>query len=148
MRVLFDTNVVLDVLLNRDPWVVDSQALWQLRDEGEIEGYLVASVLSDIFYIVRRAASLEQAHQAVAVCLDTFVICPVDRAVLEHAQHLPGQDFEDNIQISCASLGGLDVIATRDPAGFAHSTINARTPQTIVEELATDRLGEDDDAPE
>ena len=49
MRILFDTNIILDVLLNREPWVNQAQAIWQANDEGRISGYLVASTVTDIF---------------------------------------------------------------------------------------------------
>ncbi len=46
MRVLFDTNVLLDVLLNRDPWVTESSAVWQANDEGQIVGHITGSLWS------------------------------------------------------------------------------------------------------
>lgn len=54
MRVLLDTNVVLDVLLKRQPFVEQASALWQACDEGQLVGYITASSLTDIFYIARR----------------------------------------------------------------------------------------------
>ena len=51
MKLLFDANVVLDVLLDRKPWVVAGKALWQAKDEQRIAGYLTATTLTDIFYI-------------------------------------------------------------------------------------------------
>jgi len=53
MHVLFDTNVILDVLLNREPWVRESSALWRANDEGRVVGYAVASTFTDIFYICK-----------------------------------------------------------------------------------------------
>ena len=51
MHVLLDTNVVLDVLLKRAPWVTESMAVWQANDEGRIVGNVLASAITDIFYI-------------------------------------------------------------------------------------------------
>jgi predicted nucleic acid-binding protein len=90
MRVLFDTNVVLDVLLQREPWVSEASGLWQANDEGRITGYMIASAVADVFYIARRLVGLEMAQQAVQTCLDAFEICPVDRWDLERARLLPG----------------------------------------------------------
>ena len=128
MNLLFDTNVILDVLLNRSPWVTDAQKVWQACDDGNVAGYVPASALTDIFYIARRVADLTKAHQAVRVCLDTFVICSVNRQTLEHAYALPGNDFEDNVQIACAVHANLDHILTRDPSGFSSSPVPALTP--------------------
>ena len=60
MRVLFDTNIVLGVLLNRSPWVADSYVAWQASDEGKTTGYIGAAALTDIFYIAHKLAGLEK----------------------------------------------------------------------------------------
>lgn len=101
VNVLLDTNVVLDVLLKRDPWLADSQAVWQASDDGLITGYLMAAALTDILYIARRLTGRDKARQAIVLCMTAFRICPVDRAVLEQALLLPGDDFED-----AANCGG------------------------------------------
>lgn len=138
MRVLFDTNVVLDVLLKRDPWVVDSQALWQAVDEGRLTAYLPASSLTDIFYVARRLTDIARAKQAVQICLDAFEIGLVDRSVLERAQMLSGSDFEDNVLIACAELNGLEAIVTRDPDDFAGSTVSVWSPAQCRRRLTTE----------
>jgi predicted nucleic acid-binding protein len=123
MRVLLDTNVVLDVLLSREPWLDDAQALWLAADNGELSAYLSASSLTDIYYVARRLADVLRARHAVKLCLDAFEVLAVDRAALERAQQLTGPDFEDNVQIACAEAAVLDAIVTRDTAGYADSTV-------------------------
>jgi hypothetical protein len=54
LRVLADTNVVLDQLLRREPWFTEAQPFWQARDAGQVIAYLPSSVLTDIFHISRR----------------------------------------------------------------------------------------------
>ncbi|HLB46163.1 MAG TPA: PIN domain-containing protein [Anaerolineales bacterium] len=95
MRVLLDTNVVLDVLLRRDPWL--KEALWQANDDSRLVGYISASTLTDIFYVARKLAGLDAARRAVRICLDAFEICPIDRSTLELAAALSGADFKDNL---------------------------------------------------
>ncbi len=136
MRVLFDTNIVLDVLLKREPWVTDASALWQANDEGRIVGYVAASVLTDIFYVARRLAELDTARTAIRVCLEAFEICAVDRETLEHANGLTGNDFEDNLQIACATLAGLDAIVTRDKQDFSVSAVPVFTPAELLARLS------------
>jgi predicted nucleic acid-binding protein len=133
--VLFDTNVVLDALLNRSPWAADAAACWQASDDGKIMGCLTASTLTDIFYIARKQKGLNAARDAVRVCLDAFAICVVDRLSLEQAIDLPGDDFEDNLQIACATLAGLDIILTRDKSGFATTAIQIVSPAEMVSQL-------------
>jgi predicted nucleic acid-binding protein len=79
---LFDTNIVLDVLLDRKPFVEHSKQLWQAVDEGRLTGYVTATTLTNIFYIARKLVGADKANAAVKVCLCTFEICPVDRSAL------------------------------------------------------------------
>jgi predicted nucleic acid-binding protein len=135
MRVLLDTSVILDVLLEQQPWFPYSDAVWQAHESGRVTAYVIASALTDIFYIARRVTGLEQAHKAVRACLTTFEICLVDRQVLEQAVLLTGSDFEDNLQIACATIAGLDAIITRDKRGFKVATLPVLTPAELLAQL-------------
>lgn len=135
LRVLVDTNVVLDQLLRRDPWYTQGQSFWQARDAGQLVAYFPASVLTDIFYISRRQVGKDQAFQAVARCLREFGLFATYRAVLQAAPALPGPDFEDNVQITSAQAAGMDVIVTRNTADFLHSPNPALEPADVVSRL-------------
>jgi len=114
MTALLDVNVILDVLLAREPWAADAARLWEACDSGQIEGYVTAISLPIIFYIVRKSAGLDRARECVKVCLDAFAVCAVDRAELEAAHQMAGGDFEDNIQLACAIRSHCQVIVSRD----------------------------------
>ncbi len=98
-------------------------------------GCLTASTLTDIFYISRKIKGLDVARDAVRICLDAFAICIVDRQALEQAIDLPSADFEDNLQIVCATLAGLDAIVTRDNGGFRDSTLAVLTPAELLAKI-------------
>ena len=135
-RFLLDTNILLDVFLNRQPWVVDAKALWQAHEDGRLTGYITATSLTNIFYIARKHVNLEAARDAVRTCLETFEICAVDRAVLESAAVLAGNDFEDNVQLMCASVASLDAVVTRDPADFKHANLPILAPAAALTRLS------------
>ncbi len=135
MQILFDTSVVLDVLLRREPWRAEASAAWRAIDDERITGWLTASSLTDIFYIVRRASDLKSAQDSVRMCLKRFEVCVVDRRALEDAEALPGSDFEDNLQIACATRAELDAIVTRDKDGFRDCVIRVFTPAELLAEL-------------
>ena len=98
MRVLIDTNVVLDYLLEREPFLQDVEALFDAIDSGQVIGYVTATTLTDIFYIARRQTrSVELARQAVSTTLAVMVICSVNRAILEAAFASGLADFEDAV---------------------------------------------------
>ncbi len=102
MKVLVDLNVVLDVILQRQPWLNSSQAIWDANCRGRIDGYLVATSLTNLFYIARRVIGSDQARLAVRTCVQSFSILGVDKSVLQRADALPGVDFEDNVQLAAA----------------------------------------------
>ena len=135
MRVLIDTNVVLDVLLKREPWAADAAGVWRLCLEGTVTGYISASSCTDIFYIARRHTDRERARIAVRLCLDTFAVCPIDQSTLEMAYMLPGTDFEDNLQVACSILGGLEFIVTRNGDDFRDSPVPAVTSAELLQRI-------------
>lgn len=135
MSVLLDLNVVLDVLLGRDPWRVDADRIWDANRDGKITAWLSAAAVPTLFYVVRKQADLARAHLAVGNCLRALTIVAVDRATLEMAATGPGSDFEDNLQVACATLAHLDAIVTRDPRGFAGSAVPVLTPSDLLARL-------------
>ena len=142
MRVLIDTNIVLDFLLQREPFFQDADLLFQAIDAGQVVGYVTATTLTDIFYISRKhSRSVEQARQAVSATLTAMVICPVNRAVLESAFNSGLADFEDAVQIFCAVAQGLDAILTRDDRGFLNSPVPVLSIQELLVQLGTQNSG-------
>jgi predicted nucleic acid-binding protein len=141
IRVLLDTNVALDLFLNREPWLTQARPLWNARESGQLIACLSASAVTDIFYISRKQVGVERAKQVVEVCLQGFEIVPVDLAVLQTALTLQGNDFKDNVQIACAIARGIDLIVTRDVQGFQHSSVSAIEPSAIADHLPAN--GED-----
>jgi predicted nucleic acid-binding protein len=134
-KVLLDTNILLDVLLFREPWVKQASVIWQANDEEKISCYVTDSTITDIFYIAHRAIKAEAVREAIDTCLKSFEVCLVDRNALEQALQLSGNDFEDNLQIVCATINGLDVIVTRDNSGFQAATIPVLSPDEFLATL-------------
>lgn len=118
MRVLIDTNVVLDLLQEREPFVINAARLFERIDAGEIEGFISATTVTNIYYIVRKAAGVAVAQEAVIQILTELNICAVDRDVLEQAVALNFRDFEDAVQYVCGVVHSVDAIVTRDVSGF------------------------------
>jgi predicted nucleic acid-binding protein len=142
VRVLVDTNIVLDFLLQREPFSQDAELLFQVIDTGEIVGHVTATTLTDIFYISRRhTRSVEQARQAVLEILTAMMICPVDRVVLESAFNSGLADFEDAVQIFSAVTQGLEAIVTRDAQGFLSSPIPVLSIQELLQQVRQQNSG-------
>ncbi len=137
IRVLLDTNVGLDALLDRQPWNVQARAIWQAHLDNRIAAHITATAVTDVFYVARRHAGREQAWRAIRACLDQLYLIAVGATELQAAATLGGRDFEDGLQIACAAAARLDVIVTRDPAGFVGSTVEAIEPAELLSRLAT-----------
>jgi predicted nucleic acid-binding protein len=112
MRILIDTNVVLDFLQEREPFVENAARLFECIDAGEIEGFIAATTITNIYYIVRRAAGRVVAQDAITQVLVDLNICAVDRDVLEQALALNFEDFEDAVQYVCAVVHNIDAWLT------------------------------------
>jgi predicted nucleic acid-binding protein len=135
MKAMIDTNVLLDVLLPRQPWDVDAKAVWDAVDAGKCEGLISSLSLPNIFYIARKIVGLEKAHAAMTILLEAFEIIPIERLTLEAAVALPGNDFEDKLQIASAISAAVDHVITRDPRGFAASPVTPLSPAEFLLKL-------------
>jgi hypothetical protein len=69
MNILIDLNIVLDVILQRQPWFAETTVIWDANRQGQIHGHLVATSLTNLFYITRRILGRDQARLAVRTCL-------------------------------------------------------------------------------
>jgi len=139
VRVLIDTNVVLDFLQEREPFVESAAKLFERIDTGEIEGFIAATTITNIYYIVRRAAGAVVAQDAIAQVLTDLNVCAVNRNVLEQAIALNFRDFEDAVQYVCGVVHSVEAIVTRDASGF----VGAKIPVVLPEELAPRRSPQD-----
>lgn len=136
MRVLVDTNIILDALLERQPFVTDAKVLLEAIRQGRIQGYVTATTLTNIFYIVRRGTrSIERARQAVSFTLGLMKICAVNRAILEAAYASNLTDFEDAVQLACAIAENVDAIITRDRDDFAEATLPILSAGELLDRL-------------
>jgi predicted nucleic acid-binding protein len=135
-KILFDTNVVLDVLLDRQPHVVASAEAWAAVETGIAKGMLAAHAVTTIHYLVGKEQGNANAKRTVTAILRVFGVAAVDREVIEEALQLPNSDFEDAVTAAAARLAGCEFIVTRDPKGFRGSPVRCYTPDAIIPLLA------------
>ncbi len=128
MKILLDTNIVLDLLLAHDPFVDDARAIFLLIENRHIEGYLCADVVTTIHYLVSRERGKQSADDVITKMLDIFEITPVDKRVLTEATRTHGTDYEDSVVHTSAYHAGIDRIITRDPKGFKQSKVPVSAP--------------------
>lgn len=132
MRILFDTNVVLDVLLDRKPFSFASAKLLSKVESGELSGFVCATTITTIHYLTRKVVGLESAAQEIAKLMNLFEIAPVNRVVSDSALSSGFLDFEDAVIHESARFSDAGGIVTRDPDGFKNSIIQIYSPEELL----------------
>ena len=123
MKLLLDINVLLDVLLQRDPWAEPAANLLTQIERGEAEGFVAGHTLTTVHYVVSRARDQQLAAAAVTDLLRFMELIPVEKVDFSQALVLPMDDFEDAVQAAAALKIGVDYIVTRDEKGFGGLSI-------------------------
>jgi len=137
-RLLVDTNVALDVLLDREPHVEKSVAIWAAIETRLSEGFLAAHAITTIHYLMQKELGVAKAKQMIGLILLVFRVAPVDGAVIEQASRLPIADFEDAVTAAAALKSDCEFIVTRDPKGFRGSPVRALGPEAALPILQVD----------
>jgi predicted nucleic acid-binding protein len=135
MRVLFDTNVVLDVLMQREPHAQAAAQLLSLVDEGQLEGFMCATTVTTVHYLASKASTAKRAVSLVETLLDVLQVAPVDREVVAGALELGFADFEDAVVHEAAALAGATAIVTRNGRDFRGATIAVFDPVEMLAAL-------------
>jgi len=135
MRVLLDTDVVLDFLLARQPFGADARAIWQAHEQKRCRAYISAITPVNVFYIARKLVGASHAQRLLSLLLLALPVCTVDAAVLGIAQQLGMDDFEDAVQLAAAQVGGLDALVTRNTSDYRSLALPIFTPQDFLRRL-------------
>ena len=135
MKILFDTNVILDVLLDREPFSEDAAFLMSLVELSEIIGIICATTITTIHYLASKALGSQAASRHIQTLLALFVIAPVNRVVLEDAAKSKFKDFEDAVLHESAIHAGAEYIVTRNLADFKKSKLPTFSPVDLINSL-------------
>ena len=138
-RVLFDVNVVLDVLLDRKPFAEPSSAAWEAVERGEAEGLLSAHAVTTLHYLNAKAVGVRMATETTEALLTVFGVAPIDEAVLRAALALEWPDFEDAVTAAGARRAKCDAVVTRNPRDFKGAPVRVLTPAEAVAWIETSR---------
>ena len=136
MRVLLDTDIVLDLLLQRAGFVQAAVALFETHERGEIQAHISALTSVNVFYIARKTLGQAPLRRAIEQLLLTVTVCPMDAQSLRGALALPMADFEDATQVTCALRAGLEAIVTRNLSDYQNSPLPVYSPAQLLAYLA------------
>ncbi len=132
MRVLVDTNVILDVLCDRKDFVADSLRVFQCCEAGRLDGYISALSIPNIVYIMRRELERDRIREVLRTLTAIFSIVELREGDLLKAAELPVADYEDAIQSVGASRIQADYIVTRNVRDFTNRPTPATTPVDLL----------------
>lgn len=135
MKVLVDTNVILDVLCNRKEFVADSLRVFQCCETQNITGYISALSIPNIVYIMRKELDPERIKEILHTLTMVFSVVELRESDLLKAAELPFDDYEDAIQSVCATRVSADYIVTRNGKDFVNSPILAVAPGELLQQI-------------
>jgi predicted nucleic acid-binding protein len=128
MKILIDTNVILDVLCSREKFLEDSSKIWKLCEVKKLDGYVSALSIPNIVYILRKELTPEKTQQIIDQIFIVFNIIDLKAEDLKEAAAMKPSDYEDALQMICASRIKADFIITRNIKDFMESKITAIKP--------------------
>jgi len=134
-HVFFDTNILLDVLTERQPFFEDAALLWTMAEKRQIEGIVSAMSLPTAYYLLRRVVGHRKAITGIKAVRSIFEIVTLDHHMIDQAIDADYSDLEDGIQACAALRAGADCIVTRDPKGFRKSDVPVLAPETLIASL-------------
>ncbi len=138
MRVLFDTNVVLDHLLAREPFVDSAERLLSLVDSSGLDGVVCSTTVTTIHYLASKTVGATEAAAYIRELLAIFDVACVDREMLRNALDSGFSDYEDAVLHEAARSVGVGAIVTRNGKDFTRATLPVFTPGELLAALQAD----------
>jgi predicted nucleic acid-binding protein len=132
MNILFDTNVVLDVMLDRQPFSKPASIVFSFAEKGDIQGFLCATTVTTIHYLATKALGKNRALKQIKNLTTLFDIACVNGKVIEESIDSEFSDFEDSVIYHSAVHAGVEAIVTRDSNGFKASKLPVFGPAEIL----------------
>ena len=141
MKILLDTNIVLDVLMDRVPFADTAAELFSKVEDGTIIGYLCGTTITTVYYLAVKVVGAPRAQEEIKKLLTLFEVAPVNRQILESALVAGFSDFEDAVIHEAACHVGVEAIVTRNQKDFKKSRISVYSSQEITKILASKSSG-------
>ena len=139
MKILLDTNIVLDVLMDRLPHSEAATELFSRVEDGTVIGYLCGTTITTVFYLAAKTVGTPRAQDEIRKLLQLFEVAPVNRSVLESALTLDFTDFEDAVIHEAACHVGADAIVTRNQKDFKKSLLPVHSAEEMAKILTSQR---------
>lgn len=132
MKILLDTNVVLDHFLERKPFAHAAGLIFAATEQRRMETYVGATTVTTIHYLATKSLGSKQGKAVIEKLLRLFEVAPVNRTILASALLLKFNDFEDAVLHEAAIHSGAQAIVTRDRKGFENSSLSVYSADEFI----------------
>lgn len=133
MQIMLDTNIILDVFLQREPFFANSNHVFELCHKKLLQGFISASTITDIYYSLRKTLhNREFAYTVIGNLIKICEIAPVTDKNVKEAYLLHAKDFEDALLATCAKSQHCDYIVTRNKRDFVDFPVKAINPEEFL----------------
>ncbi len=126
---MFDINVILDILANREPFLDDSRSAFMRAIENDDEPFVAVHALSTLYYLLGSATTRKLRDAAMGWIFNSFKIAGAGEVEANAARAMKFRDFEDALVAACAVSSSCEVIVTRNLKDFRNSPIRAVHPR-------------------
>jgi predicted nucleic acid-binding protein len=132
LKVLFDLNIILDVLQERETFYEASAQLLAHAETGKIQGFVAPHSLTTLFYLIQKDQSAAHARVTITNLLQILKIAAIDQSTIEQALSLPYSDFEDAVQMMAAVQCRADYLVTRNVKDFQPAPLTVLQPSELL----------------
>jgi len=132
IKVLFDLNIILDVLQEREPFYEVAAQLLAYAETGKIQGFVAPHSLTTLFYLIQKDQSAAHAKVTITNLLQILKIATVDQSTIEQALSLSYKDFEDAVQMMAAVQCKADYLVTRNVKDFQPAPLSVIQPSELL----------------
>lgn len=135
MRVLVDTDVVIDFLMAREPFAQWAREIFELNAQRKIQCYVASITPLNVFYVARKTTSLEDRLRIIQQLLLQVEVTAIGREILLRAFDFGFSDYEDAVQYACAEASGVEAIITRNSSDYKDATLPVFSPTDFLAKL-------------
>ena len=135
-NILIDTDVILDLFFDREPFSEDASKILSLCEKGELKGFVTPIMLSNIYYLLRKTAKHEKIIESLKSLLNIVSVVMINKEIVLNALNSEFKDFEDALQnFSAQNEKEIKVIVTRNIKDYKTSNLSVMTPETFLKTI-------------
>lgn len=136
MKILIDTNILLDFIIGREPFYENADKVLMLCVDKKANGYLAAHSVTNLYYIMRKYFQNNECREIIKNLLDFLDVIEIDKdKILDSLTDNTFRDFEDRLQVECAKSFNVDYLITRDLRDYSNSPIKCLSPEDFLTKL-------------